>query len=249
MVKKTILILLNLLCITSLNAQSDNEYFIAGQEQLKSGNHQEAFALFKKGAASNDGASALIVGYYFEKIGLAVDKNIDSALFWYEKATNIEFDEAFIKLGTLYQTEPSIHNIEKAIYWYQKAADKKIVDGFYNLGSLYLNGDEVPQDYKKAAYYFEEAAKMDDVEAMSFLGQIYHNGDATLPANLEMSFKWYLKAAENGNVYAMGKIGVMYHLGEGTKKDDKKAKEWLLKASDCGDEDAYFYYSKEVKNK
>lgn len=53
-------------------------------------------------------------------------------------------------------------------------------------------------------------------------------------------FKDTLPVAEGGNADAQYAIAEMYETGDGTKKDNRKAVEWLLKAADQGHADARF---------
>jgi len=54
----------------------------------------------------------------------------------------------------------------------------------------------------------------------------------------QQAFKWLEMSAEAGFVQAQRALSEMYAKGEGTEKDLEKAKYWLGKAAEQGDEDA-----------
>ena len=50
--------------------------------------------------------------------------------------------------------------------------------------------------------------------------------------------KWFRKAADQGYANAQGYLGVSYFSGKGVAKDKEKARLWLTKAAENGNESA-----------
>jgi TPR repeat protein len=57
--------------------------------------------------------------YYF---GKGIEKNLEKALYWFQKAAENGEKDAMINLALLYCSEGTEKNLEKAFYWFQKAA-------------------------------------------------------------------------------------------------------------------------------
>ncbi len=56
--------------------------------------------------------------------------------------------------------------------------------------------------------------------------------------NYSEAAKWFLKAAEKGLTGAQSLIGECYYICKGVAQDDEKAKFWLQKAAEQGNEEA-----------
>ena len=55
--------------------------------------------------------------------GEGIEKDLEKALYWYQKAAENEYIKAQYDLALLYQEGKKIEkNFKKALYWYQKIA-------------------------------------------------------------------------------------------------------------------------------
>ncbi|MCO5230390.1 MAG: sel1 repeat family protein [Chitinophagales bacterium] len=244
----TIILFLGILCPnSSVNAQNNSELFKKGAEAIKDGNKDAGLQMIRQAALNNDNeASTALGGLYYA--GTFVEQDIDSAIFWLEKAASLGKVDAAGFLGNIYLNDVSPKNVSKAKEWFEKAAQQNNVDALYNLGIIYSNdqGDGSPLDFAKAIMYFSKAAELGDLESYEAIGSIYGTGGGNVKQDYQEAFSWYLKGAEKGNETCMGRVGVMYHKGEGVQKNIAKAKEWLQKAADAGNDDAEFYLGREV---
>ena len=67
----------------------------------------------------------------YEK-GERIEKNLEKAFYWYEKAAESGFEEAQFTLAHLYENGKGIEkNLGRAFYWYQKAAENGNVKAEY----------------------------------------------------------------------------------------------------------------------
>ena len=64
---------------------------------------------------------------------------------------------------------------------------------------------------------------------------MYIEGHSVKPDD-KLGFEWHLKAANQGLSQAQFNVGVMYYKGKGTQQDIEKARMWLQKAADQGDD-------------
>lgn len=118
---------------------------------------------FKRAAEEGDIRSQYNLGYAYQH-GLAVERNLDSAIFWYEKAATRGHRLSQVGVADLYaQTQK--RNYEKAIYWYQQATKQDSCDAYRKLGDMFYFGLGTDVDTIKAANYYRKAAEQKDYVA------------------------------------------------------------------------------------
>ncbi|MFZ7172374.1 tetratricopeptide repeat protein [Avibacterium volantium] len=116
----------------------------------------------------------------------------------------------------------------KALYWYRKAAAQNYAIAYYQLGHMYRFGRGVNKDLTQAFQYTLKAAQLGFTESMLEVAYAYEIGEG-VAKDKKKAFEWYKKSAENGRGYKY--LGLYYLYGIGTEKDEKKAFENFLKAS------------------
>lgn len=118
---------------------------------------------FKRAAEEGDIRSQYNLGYAYQH-GLAVERNLDSAIFWYEKAATRGHRLSQVGVADLY-AQMQKRNYEKAIYWYQQAAKQDSCDAYRKLGDLFYFGLGTDVDTIKAANFYHKAAEQKDYVA------------------------------------------------------------------------------------
>ena len=139
-------------------------------ENLKKNNQnnnidfENKIELYTKMAKDNISYAQNILGLIYHEGYIDVKQDINEALYWYTKASNLGLSKADFNLGLLYFDEK---NYEKAIELFDKASKNNHEKAYYYLGLIYENGFYVESDliiaceyYKKSAFFgFREAHK------------------------------------------------------------------------------------------
>ncbi len=167
--------------------------------------------------------------YYF---GKGTEKNLQQALFWYEKAAQQGNPKAQRALGAMYELgRGTAKQPEKAAYWYQKAAEQGLARAQTNLGILYETGEGVDQDYDAALLWYQKAAEQGYARGQTYLGRMFELGIG-VEVDFKQAFNWYQKAAEQGYARAQTNLGALYEAGQGVEQNYAKALEWYRKAAE-----------------
>ncbi len=114
--------------------------------------------------AEEGNANALFnLGQYFRK-GIGVDRDLDQARQFYQRAAELGHPEAQLNLGTLHFFAGDAPDYDQSRYWWLKAARQGSVDAQYQLAILYLKQpDPVPLD---ALAWMTLAARSGDAQAV-----------------------------------------------------------------------------------
>lgn len=93
------------------------------------------------------------------QFGIAMEKNLIEAIYYYQQAAEQGIAKAQTRLASLYdQGQGTPKNRAKAFEWYEKAAIQGIAVAQYNLGWYYGHGIHVSQDLHKSLEWFKKAA-------------------------------------------------------------------------------------------
>ena len=181
--------------------------------------------------------------------------NVDSALYWIEKAALQGDVKAAGNLGFLYSAASDIqHDYSLAFKWLEKAADAGLPTSFTQLGDLYRQGQGVTADTLKAVELYERAnrARIPDAEyrLLSMMGyewkkltpdsavnlglKYYNNGAPVIGVDL------FENAASQGNSKAMALLGDAYSRAYGVGYDHEKSLEYFLQSAVAGNPSAQF---------
>lgn len=179
--------------------------------------------------------AALIGEMYMQ--GFGVDKDAETAMFWYKNSASNGDLIAMNLLGFEYNIGSNINqDFNKATEWYRKAAEKGLPTAQYNLAIRYKDGKGVPQkDYEKCIYWAKKAAAKDHFYAMNLLGELYANGTG-VPKNESTALDWYKQAAALNYASAKTNIGTIYY----NRGQIDEAKNWYRKAAHQGNPTAQY---------
>ena len=202
----------------SYDITSEDVEFIANIfKQINEGNdpgladgedyYKQELELAKLGAALGNGELALWVGEIYQGghvAGISEDEAIETAIKWWNKATELGQPRGLTDIGLLY-------------------AHKSVPGGGENFGSI-------EQDDTVALDYFTQACEAGDTKAPRYLAQFYEAGRGS-EVNYEKALEYYLIAADLNDITALGSVGAYYLEGKGCEADYEKALEYLTKAA------------------
>jgi|GEM_PF-3741166 len=114
--------------------------------------------ILKRANEGDVDAQTTLGDYYFN--GVMVEKDLNKAISWYQKAADKGNIDAQYNLAACYLKATNIeNNEEKALEYFTKAADKGHCVAQYNLAACYVNCIGTKRDMSKAYYYFSLASK------------------------------------------------------------------------------------------
>ena len=219
-----------------LAAQKDNSEAQAALSLLyiEMEEYEKAMLWARKAAQMEQPMAFLALGRIYDD-GLGVDINHIEGLKWFEKAADKGDANAQNLIGNIYLYADYVeHNPIKAFKYYQMAASQGHLEGMTNLGYCYQEGIGTDINIQTAEEWLHKAADGGNADAQNILGNLYHN----IMMDDVKAFKYYKLAADQGQLGGMANVGISYLEGQGVKADATKAKEWLRKAADGGQEDA-----------
>jgi TPR repeat protein len=124
----------------------------------------------KQQAEQGDAWAQLNLGAAYDN-GIGVERDIDKALHWYQKAAEQGLAKAQYNLAHLLATE-EISTVAAA-EWMLKAANQGMADAQYLMGVIYAEGLGVGIDDKKAVFWLKKAIAQGHHEAAVFLKKTY----------------------------------------------------------------------------
>ena len=197
--------------------------------------NEQAIYWMQKAAENGLGNAQGDLAYSYENSELGLTEDLEQAAYWYHQAIESGVDDMFTQceIGLKYvRGELGFEqDYKKAVYWFKLSADQGYEVAQYSLGITYLNGKGIPKDQEKGMFYLKQAAEKGYAMAQCEIGRIYLNLN-----RYDEAFPWLSLAAEQGYATAQTFLGFCYSLGNGTKRDKKKARYWMQKAAEQGDE-------------
>lgn len=155
--------------------------------------------------------------------------NVPIAKEYFSEAYTLGDYEAGYYVATMYIKGKYIDgDVNLGITMLEELANKNHAKSQYMYGREILSGINVTKDEEKGLDWLTKAANGGLINSQIFLGNYYRENDFT------KSFHWYLKAAEAHEPSSAYEVALAYAMGRGTKRDMKKAKEWLQIAADAG---------------
>jgi len=188
--------------IASLSLFADD--FNQAVEDYNKGGYIKALNTFYNMAKEGDPKAQYNVGLIYAN-GRGVQKDMEQARKWYEKAAKQDNGPAQYNLGQIYHAagENDPHGYEKARYWYEKAVEAGVMQAYNNLGALYLEGKGVKKDQQKAFELFQEGAKMGDASAQVNVAVLYAWGEGITNDKMK-AYDNFKKALVSGKSEASG---------------------------------------------
>lgn len=196
--------------------------------------------------------------------GVGVEKNLDEAIKWYEKAVDKGDSSAAIALGEIYSKN---EDIEKEIFYLSKAVDKNDIETIKRLVEIYENRNE----FEKVFECCQRGANLGNRHLMEKFADCYFFGRGVQQDDLK-ALEWYIKVIEiygwdllSNNIIRMitniynkhfkfrdkkflkyyltteklGYFNAMFGIAAELYKTDKvRALKWYKMAADAGDYDA-----------
>lgn len=182
-------------------------------------NSREYSPELEKYAQEGNAMAQNTLGVVYNK-GLGVEKDINKAVYWWQKAVDRGHDNAMVNLGEAYLNGTGVDKDPvRAAELFEQAALQDNQAGMFNLATMYLKGEGVPRDPAKAFSYAEKAANAKiktEIVADTNKGISQHS-------NMQVTAK------------AQGFLAFCYRMGIGTQKDMAKSMEYLEKAANNGD--------------
>lgn len=146
------------------------------------------------------------------------------------KAIQLGNTDAMVELGHLYRKGEGVtRSAKKAFELFMQAANLDNARGMNMVGVLYSNGEGVKASDEKSYEWCLKAAEAGNAAGMYNISYNYFTGEI-VEKDIEMGNQWLWRAAEGGYPDAMYDVAEMFiDAGE-----DKKAFEWMLKATQTG---------------
>ncbi len=130
-----------------------------GYQAVRNGNPEKGLAILQPLAeeGSADAQYAVAVLY---KEGWGTEKDLSTAVGYYQRSAEQDHRDAMFEMGWLYQTGEGglAKDYEKSAKWYLKAAEKGHPAAMYGIASLYYNGMGVKMDLDTATSWYQKSA-------------------------------------------------------------------------------------------
>jgi uncharacterized protein len=131
--------------------------------------------------------------------GIGVEKDMLSALHWFQRAAAQDHVMAINMVGRFHDLGWGIP-VDKvqALHWYKEAAERGLHWGMYNYATLLTLGEGMQQNKPFALTWFRRAAALGNAKAMNFVGSFYEDG-WVVEQDLAEAARHYAQAAEGGD--------------------------------------------------
>lgn len=221
------------LAITTSSTDDGSQLYQRALSALSTGNYDDAIACLKLAAqAGHSDAIATLADCYFDATGVVKDLRL--ALELYQRAANKKHPWALFRVGESYyegvivakDSAVAFKNVENAIKF---GLSKGLGTAYGILGTCYREGTGVPKDFQKAIDNYDLAVKNGNADALAYKGWII--GQKNTKEALKTAFECYCQSAELKSKWGQFNAGACLRDGLGTKKDYKKALEYLLAAA------------------
>jgi serine/threonine-protein kinase len=196
--------------------------------------YDAAFALAGPLAGSGDRDAQFALAFLYDK-GWGVERDLDQAASWYQKAAEQGHLLAQMNLATMYEYGSGVpQSNELAFNWYRKAAEQGDAEAQNNVGVFYARGLGTRRDDFAATLWYEKAAKQDFAKALKNLGDMYATNRGVRRDDRE-AFRLYRQAAEKNHPDAEFNVGYWNEMGMGgLQRDYAAAAEWYGRAAEHG---------------
>jgi TPR repeat protein len=123
----------------------------------------------QQSAQAGDAYAQLNLGAAYDN-GIGVARDIEQALFWYQKAAEQGIAEAQFNLAHLLVAEEL--SASTAAEWMRKAAEQGMVDAEYLMGVIYTEGIGVAVNHNEARRWLNKAVARGHADAKLLLKQL-----------------------------------------------------------------------------
>lgn len=224
-------------------------YYLSGQyvevDEKKGSQliHQGFVGLLKNASfMSREDMHMFAMCYHY---GLGTEENVQKAIQWYKKSSELGNPEAQNYLGEIYLNgcDSVPENEVEALKLFKLSAKKNLTSALKNVGNCYYYGWGTSQNIKEAIKWYNKAADEGCDESMVMMGQCYRNGNG-VERNYKKAEEFFLKAKNKAdNINAANYLGVLYDEGGfGIVKDHSKAVRFYKQAATQGLAAAQYNY-------
>ena len=196
---------------------------------------------------------------YIYPDGLEAD--IPNAIQYLEYASDHNIHEACFLLGIIYMGsfDSDYANEAEAFKYIKKSAELGNTNAQHLCGVLYETGGAGYVDEDLAYHWYVESAYHSNPRAEVDLSKHYRYKALEYPEDMSdeeldefwyyvsLSFLWAHLAADDGSDEGMYLTGLHYYDGFGVDENMEKAKEYLIMASENGNEDAQKFLAEKFK--
>mgnify|MGYP005848216583 CR=1 FL=1 len=169
-------------------------------------NIEVAYTYYKKAADMNNPVGIYNVGKYYQ-----AKKALKKAFYYYEKATELDYGKAYLKLYQFYLDGLGIRKSKKrAFKALKQAIDTQEVSAYHLLGKLYEEGIGTKKNLDKAYDLYELSANKNNKEGMYLLGEFLLK-QKNKDREHENAFYWLDKAASLGYKQAILRLKSLYN--------------------------------------
>ncbi|UZO08179.1 uncharacterized protein OCT59_028441 [Rhizophagus irregularis] len=223
-------------------------YFI-GKILLMDTNFRKSFNYFQKAAEKENKFAQYILGDFYKNAaekghniaqnnlgmlylrGEGTEKDLNTAIYWFQKAAKNDESYAQNNLGLCYELGLGINKDEiKAFEYYKKSAENGNINAKFQLGYCYVSGVGTEVNKIRGFELYDEAAGNNNNNI-----QVINN--EKIDTYLDKINHWYKKAAENDSS-ALYDLGMCYEFGKGVYQNEIRAFEFYKKSAHQGFNDA-----------
>jgi TPR repeat protein len=155
-------------------------------------------APLRQAAVQGDAAAEFEVAGRFAD-GNGVTRDLERAVFWYQRAAMHGFPPAQYRLAVLYERGTGMTaDRERAKIWYRRAAEQGHLKAMHGLAALLASGNDGVRDYAAAITWFKEAARRGLADSQFDLGMLYSKGQGVV-VDLPEAYKWFALAMQSGD--------------------------------------------------
>ncbi|MFA0086499.1 tetratricopeptide repeat protein [Vibrio sp. 10N.261.51.F12] len=169
-------------------------------------------------------------------------KNVQEALYWYQKAAQL--DNITAMYGMVRLSESKREDLvlrEQANYWRLCIAGAEgDLHAKFEAAKALIYGRGVECNIPRGIAVIEEVAEEGNIDAMLFMGDWSVSPDNPAPSP-KQSTQWFERGAEKQSTEAMTKLGLNYLKGVGIEQNIQRGCYWLERASEKGSVEAMFY--------
>ncbi|TAL27099.1 MAG: sel1 repeat family protein [Alphaproteobacteria bacterium] len=193
--------------------------------------YAEAEKWFTKAAEQNAGDAQFRLGNFY--INFKRPPDYARGILWLRKAAEGGNRTAMFDLGRLQLSGTGMpRDANAGIGWIKKSAEAGTLQAQQTLAQIYAEGKEAPKDAAESLKWILRIA--DAPAAAPFYlvraGDIFFDGWESIPKNYPAARKYYERAAWRGDAHALERLALIYKEGLGVEKDERKAKEYEIKA-------------------
>ncbi len=211
--------------------------------------------LYRRSAQLGYAPARNYLGFRYYNGEGGVRRDVDSALFWIERAAESGDPKGAANLGwLLVEGKDVVRDYSHAAYWLEKAAGAGLPVGMTQLADLYREGLGVGKDTVRAVWLYTEAIERGFREAEPLLLDMMLDRWKALPADsaIKTGRYYYLHRAPvigvnifdylaaKGDPEAQALMGDAYSRAQGVDYSHEKSLEYYLRAATGGNPSAQF---------